>query len=61
MSEIKVIREDEFGVLVEQEAPKCKQCKLNNDDITVCLSISCTGGRYLTEEEEKEYYSAKNV
>ena len=66
MSENKVIREDEYGVFVDQKSNNsilaCTPCNYNKTNINTepCLSCDCQG-YYLTEQEEKEYYSAKRV
>ena len=64
--EYKVIREDKYGVLVtiNNKIPMCRNCKYYEQEPTnsPCYAdedgILCDGGRYLTEEEEKEYYSS---
>ena len=61
MSEFKVIREDKYGVFVEDFLTnnRCLKCKHYTKRIA-CANCKL-GGRYLTEQEEQEYYSAKKV
>ena len=63
MSEFKVIEENEFGVLVVEtnNSIACEFCKHKKLSKSKCLDIFCKNGRYLTEEEEQEYYSSKRA
>ena len=61
MSEIKVIKENEHGILVEcDELFSCPHCKHNETIDCFTENRFCNGGRYLTEQEEKEYYLNKD-
>lgn len=63
MSEIKVIKETTFGVIVSKEERSCKTCKYFEKSFSWC-SDNCecdTLERYLTEKEEQEYYSSQRV
>ena len=66
MSEFKVIRETKDGVLVElldnQKEFPCEICKFKYEDECPNMKETvCPGGRFLTEQEEQEYYSSKRV
>ena len=66
MSEFKVIREDKYGVFVDQKINNsvlaCTPCKYSKTNINTkpCLICNCDGF-YLTESEEQEYYSSQRV
>ena len=61
MENIKVIREDELGVVVAAKKTRCPKCKYYQKSFEWCMkNCKCSvSERYLTEEEEKEYYSLK--
>ena len=63
MFETKVIREDEFGVLVLDLTTNNRRlkCQYRKKGVAFCAQTGCDGGRYLTKEEEKEYYSSSRV
>ncbi len=60
--EYKVIREDEFGILVEESISGCcKKCKYQYKFCSRIDKLICVGGYYLTEEEENLYKQAQRV
>ena len=61
--EYKVISESNMGVVVQHDdiLTACKLCKYKNTQCLINDAIDCSDGRYLTIEEENEYYKSKNL